>query len=278
MNVFISWSGPYSQKIGNVLRAWLPATLQFIKPFYTPSDIEKGARWNSEISKWLDDSSCGLFIITKENIQSNWITFEAGAISKKIDSSLVCPILFDLKNSEINGPLAQFQMTEYNKIDFFKLLKTINKAAGNESLSETVLLEVFEMWWPKLNSDINAIKVENKSYKRRSQEELLNEILVLNRTIISSLKNNSEPNNIEFMKLLRNFISSYWGTFDADWDFTINCLENIRSYVGINGTFIQPNVDDESNNWGNRGPLLDSFRELVKYCENNNIELFNKIC
>lgn len=275
MNVFISWSGPYSQKIGNVLRSWLPATLQFVKPFFTPSDIEKGARWNSEISKWLDDSSCGLFIITKENIHSDWIIFEAGAISKKIDSSLVCPILFDLKNSEINGPLAQFQMTEYNKNEIFKLLKTINKAAGNESLSETVLLEVFEMWWPKLNSEINDIKVEDNTYKSRSQEEILNEILILNRTIISSLKVKNEPINSELMKLLRNFMTSFWGTFEADWDYTVTCLEHIREYVSVNGTFLQPNVEDESSNWGNRGPLLDSYRELINHCKKNNIELLN---
>ena len=40
--VFISWSGDLSKKIAEELRFWLPAVLQFVKPYFTPNDIEKG--------------------------------------------------------------------------------------------------------------------------------------------------------------------------------------------------------------------------------------------
>ncbi len=41
--VFISWSGELSNKLAEAVRQWLPGVLQFVKPYFTPSDIEKGA-------------------------------------------------------------------------------------------------------------------------------------------------------------------------------------------------------------------------------------------
>lgn len=71
MKIFISWSGDKSNKIANAFRTWLPSTIQMIKPYYTPADIEKGARWNNEISKELESSEIGIFCITKESLNSH---------------------------------------------------------------------------------------------------------------------------------------------------------------------------------------------------------------
>jgi hypothetical protein len=49
MRVFISWSGNLSRQLGEALRKWLPSALQYVKPYFTPADIDKGARWASEI-------------------------------------------------------------------------------------------------------------------------------------------------------------------------------------------------------------------------------------
>ena len=54
MKVFISWSGELSKQLGQALRQWLPGTLQSVKPYFTPADIDKGAKWESEISKELE--------------------------------------------------------------------------------------------------------------------------------------------------------------------------------------------------------------------------------
>ena len=85
MKVFISWSGEMSNQIGEIIRSWLPSMLQSVKPYFTPSDIEKGARWNTEIAQELEDSKIGILCITRENLNSAWLLFEAGALSNKLN-------------------------------------------------------------------------------------------------------------------------------------------------------------------------------------------------
>ena len=80
MRIFISWSGDLSRELGEAIRDWLPGVLQSVKPFFTPNDIEKGARWNKDISNELEQSSFGIFCLTKENLSRPWIMFEAGAL------------------------------------------------------------------------------------------------------------------------------------------------------------------------------------------------------
>lgn len=67
MKVFISWSGGRSRAIADVLRRWLPSVLQAVRPYFSPDDVAKGARWSSEIAKELEASRIGLLVITPEN-------------------------------------------------------------------------------------------------------------------------------------------------------------------------------------------------------------------
>jgi hypothetical protein len=119
-NVFISWSGQQSKEIAEELRNWIPSVLQFAKPYYTPSDVEKGAKWGSEISQKLAESNIGIVCLTKENFTKPWILFEAGALSKDLEQSKVCSILFGMENTDLTGPLTTFQTTNFNKTDFKK--------------------------------------------------------------------------------------------------------------------------------------------------------------
>ena len=82
-NVFISWSGQQSEEIAEELRNWIPSVLQFAKPYYTPNDIEKGAKWSSEVSQKLSECNVGIVCLTKDNFAKPWILFEAGALSKR---------------------------------------------------------------------------------------------------------------------------------------------------------------------------------------------------
>ena len=73
-----------------------------------------------------------------------------------------------------------------------------------------------------------------------------------------------QSQNIE--QKLNSFLDSFQLVFDHDWDMSKGCLkdENIKFFISDNGTFLDPQVDDESNNWGNRGGLLASYRDLCE--------------
>ena len=209
MKVFISWSGLHSRKLAEAVRDWLPGVLQLVVPYFTPSDIEKGTRWSSDISKELSDSQIGILCITKENIHSDWILFEAGALSKSLEKSHVCPILFGISNTDLAGPLKQFQTTEFEKGDMHKLLGVINSQLGQNKLAPKTLDTVFEKWWPDLKSKIDEIlqTTDDTTGPVRSDRELLEEILTLSR---ETSKKSNRPSNISsaaILELVKYYIS-----------------------------------------------------------------------
>ena len=83
--------------------------------------------------------------------------FEAGAISKVVDESRVCPIVFGIKTTDLVGPLEGFQAIDFNETDVRQLLRTVNKAAKEAGLSERSLDEQFDKWWSDLEQKVQAI-------------------------------------------------------------------------------------------------------------------------
>lgn len=277
MKVFISWSGNTSKKVAEIIREWLPTVLQTVKPYFTPSDIEKGTRWSTEIARELDDSMAGIFCVTKENLNSQWLMFEAGAISKKVEHSLVCPILIGLDNSDIKGPLTQFQTTLFEKSDFKKLISALNKANSSNILDDAVLNTVFEKFWPELEEKIVAILKKESSVSScevgiRSDRDVLEEILDLSRALAIQ-KTGGFKTHQEFNNLISNFLGSFDLVFNLDWEHSKICLEECSYFIEPTGTFVDPGVEDEENNWSNRGILLKNYRELIKYIRANKIDI-----
>lgn len=211
MKVFISWSGENSKKFAEELRKWLPAVLQFVKPYFTPSDIEKGARWNSEVAKELELAKVGILCVTRDNLHSDWVMFEAGALSKSMDKAHVCPVLFGIHNTDLSGPLKQFQTTEFEKEDFKKLLQVINDKSVDNKLIPSVLDSVFDMWWPKLESKIERCMSEigEATVKPiREDRDVLNEILELSRMATHNVTAPSQRINPKALAdLLEKFIT-----------------------------------------------------------------------
>ncbi len=63
-----------------------------------------------------------------ENVSSPWILFEAGALSKSMLDSKVIPLLFGLEQSDLSGPLSQFQAQKFEETGLMEIVKAINKA------------------------------------------------------------------------------------------------------------------------------------------------------
>ena len=188
MKVFISWSGEVSHKLAVCLRDWLPNVLQSVTPYVSSEDIDKGARWSKDIAQELSDSYYGILCVTKENLNAPWLNFEAGALSKSIDSSNVSPLLFDLKRAEVDGPILQFQSTILEKEDIRKLTQGINRACGESMLQEQRLDQIFEVWWPQLKHKFDEIAAlptagatKEMPNDKHKTDKMIEEILELTR-------------------------------------------------------------------------------------------------
>ena len=75
------------------LRKWVPLILPSVEPFITSTDVDKGARWQGEISKELSQSNFGIVCLTRDNVKSQWLAFEAGALSKHLEGRVATVLL-----------------------------------------------------------------------------------------------------------------------------------------------------------------------------------------
>jgi TIR domain len=185
VKVFIGWSGETSHQVALALHDWLPKVVQAVKPYVSSEDIAKGARWSSTIAGQLQTSSFGIICVTQQNSNSTWINFEAGALSKEIEKALVCPFLFDLKPSDVQGPLAQFQAVVNDEQDVKKLVDSINNSQPEpERLEKSMLAESFQVWWPTLKKRLAEIQREEgrPSPPRRDVADVLAELLDVSRS------------------------------------------------------------------------------------------------
>jgi TIR domain len=240
MKVFISWSGSQSHQVAIALRDWLPSVLQIVEPYVSSEDIDKGARWSTDISKELEDSSFGIICVTPENIEAPWVNFEAGALSKSLDRSRVAPFLFAVDRTAVQGPLLQFQSTLIEEGDVKKLLQSINRACEDHALDDGRLGEIFEVWWPHLKTRLDDLQKKSPKTKtpNRPSEDVLAEILELARgqqKLLSSPEELLPPPYI-------------------DWAF-----RQVRKKSGSFEDFDHPAFEDLWKRWENLRQMLNEF-------------------
>ncbi len=220
-DVFISWSGELSKRLAQAVGEWLKDALQFVEPFFTPDNVEKGTKWLSEISSEMEKSDCGIICLTKENLGSPWILFEAGALSKKFRSH-VCTLLFDVAKAEVKFPLAMFQATDFTRDDFRRLFETINNTGGDLSLKEPGITRAFDKWWPDLEEKVNKIRAQYKPITQdtaRPTEEMVKEILELTRVHVQ--RDESRWSNVDAQQAVTRWIDQHVGRPDVSASYTV---------------------------------------------------------
>jgi hypothetical protein len=184
MEIFISWSGARSGAMAEALKGWLPKIINATRPWLSSADIERGARWATDVASRLQSAKIGIICLTPSNLAAEWILFEAGALSKTLQNTFVCPLLIDLEPSDLKGPLAQFQAARATKEDIKRLIGTINSALGADALPSSQVSEVFEVLWPSLETQILSLPAEDAPRPRRDNGELLEEIRSLVWTLV----------------------------------------------------------------------------------------------
>lgn len=239
MKIFVSWSGDRSRRVAEVLCEWLPLVIQSVDPYMSSKDIDKGARWSSEISSELENSEFGVVCVTPENGSAPWLNFEAGALSNSYGKSKVAPFLIGLSPTDLTGPMVQFQATQFEESDVKKLVDSINGACGDNKLEVGVLEQVFETWWPKLAEKLQPIQDEKNadSEPQRADSDLLAEILENVRSQQRIMSNPAEILPPEYLQFAFEELESgrghpALGELDDQWRRVRASLDNFENDQG----------------------------------------------
>lgn len=188
MKVFLSWSGERGKALALALREWLPLVLHYVQPWHSESDIDAGVRWSDKIADELADTDFGIICVTSESLESRWILFEAGAISKSIDKARVVPLLFDLDHAHLGPPLSQFQAKKMNREDFLEILESINDLSGNK-VPPNRLSDLYYALWSRLEDQIKRIPtIVGAKEPARTIDESVEELIVRVRGMESRLE------------------------------------------------------------------------------------------
>jgi hypothetical protein len=154
MKVFIGWSGTRSKEVAEALKDWLPDVLHSVTPFIS-SDIERGKESVHVLRSELEKSNFGILCLTRDNCVKPWVLFEAGALSKVLESAALCPYLIDMEPEDLPQPLWFFQATKADEKGTHDLIRSLN-AASELELSGQQVRRSFEKWWPDLKPKLES--------------------------------------------------------------------------------------------------------------------------
>jgi len=74
-------------------------------------------------------------------------------------------------------------------------------------------------------------------------------------------------NNPEFEKATAEFVGAFELVFRYDWEYSKGMIGDEEEGC----TFVEPGLDDENDDWGCRGALLEKYRQLVGVMKKNGI-------
>jgi hypothetical protein len=137
------------------LHELIRSTIQLATPWISETEIDKGAKWRSEIHATLEAAQTGIIVLTPDNLRAPWLVFESGALSNKRDG--VYTYLFGLTANQVGEPLDQFQGTASAKQDTLKMLKSVGRQIG-AALDDAVLTKTFEHNWKEFEDALGAAK------------------------------------------------------------------------------------------------------------------------
>ena len=184
--VFISWSKDLAREVALAVREYLNIVFDpVVLPWMSDQDVELGSRNMAELGETLDRSSFGIVVVTKANQYSQWINFEAGALSKKVGDPAVSviPLLVDFDSpTDLTGPLAQFQATIYGRDELLRMMLVIALRAG---VSQRTVEQRFASHWTTFDDQVKlALKdfPAEASTPERGKEDKTDEMLAILQT------------------------------------------------------------------------------------------------
>jgi hypothetical protein len=89
-----------------------------------------------------------------------------------------------MTSDQVSGPLLQFQSSQTNQDETLKVVRSINAALGEDSVPLDVLEDIFQQWWPRLQSQLENLPPVAGLPPRRDPLEMQVEILENTRALM----------------------------------------------------------------------------------------------
>ncbi|WP_235735714.1 toll/interleukin-1 receptor domain-containing protein [Nocardioides alcanivorans] len=217
LKVFLSWSGDLAKQVASELRGLIPTVFDLVRPWMSDHDIAAGSRGLANIASELDDTRFGIIVVTRDNQSSQWLNFEAGALSKKFggdEMTHVVPLLVDMDSvAELTGPLTQFQAKVLNRDGLGELLKALGTAVG---VSPEVVDRRLSAEWEEFLGRVSFAKSRQQQPSRqskRSTDDMIEEILELVRQKHASTLPESEREAERFHKAMNRLTHDLKNSF-----------------------------------------------------------------
>lgn len=83
-----------------------------------------------------------------------------------------------------------------------------------------------------------------------------------------ALSPTADANNKELQDAVAEFVGAFEVVFRYDWSYTRSMFGD----VARGATFIEPGLEDETEDWGSRGALLEKYRHLVSVMQRLGME------
>jgi hypothetical protein len=165
--------------------------IQSIEPFMSAEDIRAGQRWASEIGAKLAEVNFALLCLTPTNLDSKWIHFEAGAVSKNLAQGRVSGLLLDVSATQIEFPLQQFQHTPLSKDALLKLVQELNKHCA-APLPESRVQTSFQRGFPDFEKSLVQVRQvlaheQKDSHPSRGTNDILTDVLTAQQGLATKL-------------------------------------------------------------------------------------------
>ncbi len=165
LKIFIGWSKEPSGEISGHLAELIRDCVGPVDIFRSHK-IPKGVFSGLEISGSLDESLVGAFCLTRNNKHSHWMHWEAGALSAGMkqggdesdpSKKRVCPILFGLKNYELDKPFQDLQATDFENPDDMKALIDGLAKRHEGANTQTSIDKHWKNYWPPFQAAVTDL-------------------------------------------------------------------------------------------------------------------------
>jgi hypothetical protein len=155
MRVFISWSGGRSHRLAQVMKEWLEECFSGhgISAFVS-SEIPKGSLWLSAVNAELKQADAGLVCLTAQSLHSEWVLFEAGALSTAValntGESRVFTYLLGVEPRALQGPLSVYQSTVATMEDTLRLTNSLLGYLDRGQMGARDFAAAWNTLWPRV--------------------------------------------------------------------------------------------------------------------------------